>query len=167
MTRARQPHNPATGYLATIEVDDPYEMGAKLAAIRSTRNDPLAAMHARRPRTIDDAQYYAGRAYQQDFETAERGPCAIDPGKEAVDGGRMPEAITDAQIKAVKRLVAADRDLGLDGSALIRDFLITGLNMSQIAARRALKGTRWELYFGKRIGECLDRLARTYGLSNG
>jgi hypothetical protein len=38
-------------------------------------------------RQIDEAQYYAGRAFQRDFEACERGPCAIYPSKEAVDGG--------------------------------------------------------------------------------
>jgi hypothetical protein len=71
--------------------------------------------------------------------------------------------------KAVARLARADRDLGLDGSALTRDVLIAGLTMVQIAGKRGLKGVRWELYFGKRFGECLDRLAVVYGFatSNG
>jgi hypothetical protein len=37
------------------------------------------------------------RAFQFDWETAERGARAIDPTKEAVDGGQMPEPITDGQ----------------------------------------------------------------------
>src|SRR5882762_8725330 len=31
-----------------IEIDDPYEHGGKLLALRSTRNDPLARLHDRR-----------------------------------------------------------------------------------------------------------------------
>src|SRR6185295_2120596 len=104
-TRRRQPYDPGkpthdrratelprVGRFVTCEVDDPYEIGAKIVAIRSTRNDPLADLHSRKH--IDDAQYEGGRSFQRDFEAAERGPCAIDPSKEAVDGGKMPEPIT-------------------------------------------------------------------------
>jgi hypothetical protein len=48
-------------YVAPIEVDDPLEAGGTLIVMRSTRNDPLAGLHARR--FIDEAQYQAGRAF--------------------------------------------------------------------------------------------------------
>jgi len=177
---SRRPHNPAApvhdrrstdynrgtaGHLAVIEVDDPIEKGAKLMVMRSTRNDPLAGMHARK--FIDEAQYQAGRAFQDDFETAERGPRAIDPGKEAVDGGRLPEPITESQRAAVVRLIRAERDLGTDGAAIVRDVLIHGLGISQIVTRRGYQGEHWRKYFGRRFNECLDRLALVYGFANG
>jgi hypothetical protein len=65
--------------LSTLEVDDPLERGAKLTATRNIRNDPLARLHTHHQ--IDDAQFYAGRAYQRDWEAAERGAQAIDPTK--------------------------------------------------------------------------------------
>ena len=151
--RRRVPHNPAAqihdrrsydfnrgiaGHMAVIEVDCPIDAGAKLMVLRNTRNDPLAGMHARR--FIDEAQYQAGRAFQNDFETAERGPRAIDPGKEAVDGGRLPEPITEAQQKAVQRLAEIHRALGVDGSAIVSDVLITGLGISQLVSRRGYQG---------------------------
>src|SRR5246127_3102550 len=101
--------------VAPIEVDDPLEPGAKLIVMRSIRNDPLAGLHSRG--FIDDAQYWGGRAFQRDFETAERGPRAIDPSKEAVDGGLMPEPITEGQWKAASQLKVVFEALGLDGSA--------------------------------------------------
>jgi hypothetical protein len=73
--------------VAPIIVDDPLEMGSKLVVMRSLRNDPLAGLHSRQ--FIDDAQFWGGRSFQRDFEAAERGPKAIDPSKEAVDGGQM------------------------------------------------------------------------------
>jgi hypothetical protein len=176
----RQPHNPAApqhdrratefnrglaGHLSVISVDDPLEVGAKLTVIRNTRNDPLAGMHARK--FIDEAQYHAGRAFQHDFETAERGPRAIDPGKEAVDGGRLPEPITEAMRKAVVRLTGAERDLGKDGAAIIHDVLISGLGISQLTTRRGYQGEHWRKYFGRRFNECLDRLALVYGFATG
>lgn len=149
--------------LAPQEVDDPFEIGGKIIVMRQIRNDPLAALHARNH--IDDAQYSGGRAFQRDFETAERGPCAIDPSKEAVDGGRMPEPITEEQQKAAKRLNAAHRDLGQLGSSLTVSVLIHGMSIEQIGVSR---GTTKDLelkYLGRRFRECLDCLALVYGFA--
>src|ERR1700751_3976779 len=96
--KRHQPYNPAkvhdrratdfnlgtANHVAPIEIDDPLEPGAKLMVMRSTRHDTLANLHAREQ--IDEAQYQGGRSFQQDVETAERGPKAIDFTKEAVDG---------------------------------------------------------------------------------
>lgn len=149
--------------VAPIEVDDPLELGGKLIVMRSTRNDPLAGMHARH--TIDEAQYQAGRAFQADFEVAERGPKAIDPSKEAVDGGQMPEPITDAQQKAVKRLNRAERELGQSGSSIVHDVLITGLAIEAVGRRRSMTGELELKYLGRRFRECLDCLALVYGFA--
>src|SRR4051812_17160014 len=121
--RKGQPYNPAVhdrqatdllrnAQVSPIEVDDPMalEPGDKIVTLRSIRNDPLAALHAHKH--IDEAQYQGGRAFQADWEQAERGPCAIDPSKEFVDGGQMPEPITEGQRKAVLRLNRAERELG-------------------------------------------------------
>jgi hypothetical protein len=181
MARAKRkgkPYNPAekvhdrrsqdllrNAQVGMIEIDDPMalEPGEKLLALRSIRDDPLARLHDRKQ--IDEAQYQGGRAFQKDFETAERGPRAIDPGKEFVDGGRMPEPITEGQRRAVLRLNKAERDLGCDGSALVHEVLIGGKTMAQIGRRRGLEGERWEKYFGSRFQECLNRLAVVYGFA--
>lgn len=149
--------------VAPIEVEDPYEAGGKLLVMRSVRDDPLALMHARN--RIDEAQYQAGRAFQRDFETAERGPRAIDPGKEAVDGGLSPEPITEGQRKAAKRLALVHRQLGADGSALASDVLIARKTYIQVCEARGLSGSRWEDYFARRFRECLDCLALVYGFA--
>lgn len=151
--------------VGAIEVDDPMglEPGDKIAVLRSTRDDPLARLHDRKQ--IDEAQYHGGRSFQHDFETAERGPQAIDPSKEFVDGGRMPEPITEGQRKAVLRLNRAERKLGADGAALAHDVLIHGRTVSQVAQSRGLKGERWEKYFGLRFRECLNTLAVVYGFA--
>src|SRR4051795_412846 len=153
--RRRKPHNPAKAHdrrsrdllrnaeVATVEVDNPLglEPGEKIVALRSIRNDPLGRQHAHRQ--IDEAQYQAGRAFQNDWEKAERGPRAVDPTREYVDGGQMREPITEGQRKAVLRLNRTERELGADGAALVHEVLILGLTMEQISQRRAVRGQRW------------------------
>ena len=150
------PHN---AEVAPIEVDDPMalEPGDKIVALRSIRNDPLARLHSHRQ--IDEAQYRSGRAFQNDWERAERGPQAVDPTREYVDGVRTREPITEGQRRAVLRLNRAERELGADGSALIHDVLIKGTTMAQVGQRRGLRSARWNDYFSRRFRECLDRLA--------
>ena len=100
--KRRRPYNPAKAHdrksrdllrnaeVATVEVDNPLALdpGEKIVALRSIRNDPLARLHSHRQ--IDEAQYQAGRAFQSDWEKAERGPRAVDPAREYVDGGQRP-----------------------------------------------------------------------------
>jgi hypothetical protein len=151
--------------VAAIEVDDPLaiESGEKIVTLRSIRNDPLAKLHSHRQ--IDEAQYQGGRAFQDDWEHAERGPRAVDPTREYVDGGQAREPITERQRKAVLRLNRAERELGADGSALVHDVLVSGLTMAEVGQRRGLRTQRWADYFARRFRECLDRLALIYGFA--
>ena len=149
--------------VAPVEVDDPYAVGDKIVVMRSLRNDPLASLHARR--FIDDAQLWGGRAFQRDFEAAERGPRAIDPSKEAVDGGVTPEPITEAQQRAARSLARVYAELGQNGSAIVSDVLIHGRTITELTERRGMEGERWEKYFGMRFRECLDCLALVYGFA--
>jgi hypothetical protein len=156
---------PRNAEVAAIEVDDPLglEPGEKIVTLRSLRNDPLGRLHSHHQ--IDEAQYQGGRAFQDDWEKAERGPQAVDPTREYVDGGRAREPITERQRKAVLRLNRAERELGADGSALVHEVLILGMTMEQIGQRRGLLGQRWIDYFARRFRECLDRLALLYGFA--
>ena len=115
---------------------------------------------------IDEAQYRGGRAFQDDWEKAERGPRAVDPTREYVDGGQAREPITERQRRAVLRLNRIERELGADGIMLVHEVLVQGLTMEQIGQRRGLRGQRWMDYFAKRFRECLDRLALIYGFAN-
>ena len=175
--KRRKPHDPAKVHdrrsrdllrnaeVAAVEVDDPMglEPGDKIVTLRSIRNDPLARLHSHRQ--IDEAQYRGGRAFQDDWERAERGPQAVDPGSEHVDGGQIREPITERQRKAVLRLNRAERELGADGSALVHEVLISGMTMEQIGQRRGLRSQRWMDYFARRLQECLDRLSLLYGFA--
>jgi hypothetical protein len=175
--KRRKPYNPVKAHdrrsqdlprnaeVAAVEVDNPLAVdpGERIVALRSIRDDPLARLHTHHQ--IDEAQYQSGRAFQQDWERAERGPRAVDPTREYVDGGQMREPITEGQRKAVLRLIRAERELGADGSALVHDVLVHGLTMAQIGEKRGLRTQRWKDYFARRFCECLDRLALIYGFA--
>jgi hypothetical protein len=175
--KRKRPHDPAKVHdrrsrdllrnaeVAAVEVDDPLalEPGDKIVTLRSIRNDPLGRLHSHHQ--VDEAQYRGGRAFQDDWEKAERGPQAVDPGREYVDGGQVREPITERQRKAVLRLNRVERELGADGSALVHQVLVLGLTMEQIGQRRGLSSQRWIDYFARRFYECLDRLALIYGFA--
>lgn len=156
------PHN---AEVAAVEIDDPLalEPGERIVTLRSIRSDPLGRLHSHRH--IDEAQYRGGRAFQNDWEKAERGPRAVDPTREYVDGGRAREPITEGQRKAVLRLNRVERELGADGAALVHEVLILGMSMEQVGQRRGLAAKRWNDYFARRLRECLDRLALIYGFA--
>ncbi|MDE5443778.1 hypothetical protein GWG65_20460 [Bradyrhizobium sp. CSA207] len=156
---------PFNGEVAEIEVDDPLALdsGDRIVALRSIRNDPLGRLHSHHQ--IDEVQYRGGRAFQSDWERAERGPQAVDPTREYVDGARTREPVTESQRQAVLRLNRIERELGTDGAALVHDVLVLGLTMDQIGQRRAVRTQRWNDYFARRFRECLDRLALIYGFA--
>lgn len=151
----------AAGAYAPLEVDDPYERGGRITVMRQTRGDPLARLHAHGQ--IDQAQYNAGRAFQRDWETAERGARAIDPTKEAVDGGRIPEPLTDNQAQAKTRLINVQKELGRRLSKVLEAVLIHGLTMEQIAQSRAQSLIKLQ---GNLLRTALNELAIIYGLSS-
>lgn len=156
---------PFNADMAEVEVDNPLALDPdeKIVAMRSIRNDPLGRLHSRRQ--IDEAQYRGGRAYQNDWERAERGLQGVDPTREYVDGARSREPLTESQRQAVLRLGRIERELGTDGAALVHDALVLGLTMDQIGQRRAVRTQRWNDYFARRFRECLDRLALVYGFA--
>lgn len=156
---------PLNAEVAPVEVDDPLALdpGEKIVALRSTRGDPLAKLHTHHQ--IDEAQYRGGRAFQNDWEKAERGPRAVDPTRERVDGGQGREPITEGQRRAVVRLNRIEHELGADGTALVHEVLVVGMTMQQVGERRGLASQRWKDYFARRFQECLDRLALFYGFA--
>ncbi|EIG62050.1 hypothetical protein ABIB90_005725 [Bradyrhizobium sp. JR4.1] len=156
---------PFNAEVAEVEVDNPLALdpGEKIMAVRSIRCDPLGRLHAHHQ--IDEAQYRGGRAFQNDWERAERGLQAMDPTREYVDGARTREPVTESQREAVLRLNRIERELGTDGAALVHDVLVLGLTMDEIGQRRAVRTQRWIDYFARRFRECLDRLALIYGFA--
>lgn len=155
---------PINSVVAPITVDDPHgiECGEKIVVFRSLRNDPIGAMHARNQ--VDEAQYAAARHWQRCYEAVERnGAQAIDTTKEAVDGGRMPDLLTDQWSKANGDLAKAGRALGMEGEAIIRDVLGRCMPLLHAAAARGLSSERDLIYIGRRFKESLDTLALVFG----
>jgi hypothetical protein len=155
--------------VAPALVDDPYPLnpGDKIMTLRSIRNDPLADMKAKNQ--IDDCDMAAGRHWQLAYENSEIGGVrAIDPSKEAVDGGRMPEMVTDVQRKAMKDIWLARGKLGSEGHILITETLGLGMSLRQIVKLR-LGGNFSEAeykFVRKRFRECLATLAKLFGYAN-
>jgi hypothetical protein len=153
---------PINSRVAEAVVDDPIGDGSKLKVLRSVRDDPLAAMHSRRQ--IDDAMLAAGREWQRHHEDSEFGSiCAIDTTKEAVDGGRMRDILTDRQAKAVKALKAADKELGQLGSILIRKVLGGRESITEVAVQHHYTTAREIDFLSRRFRECLETLAKLWG----
>jgi hypothetical protein len=161
--RAGESNRGVENYLTPKEVDDPYEAGGKIIVMRSTRDDPLADLHARH--MIDEAQYHAGREFQRHFEAVESGARAIDFTKEAVDGGRNYEGITDSRMQSSDMLKVSYARLGLNGQVIVHEVLVHNMTRKQMAESRGLVGKRWEEYYGMRFRECLDTLALVYGFA--
>lgn len=152
--------------VAPIEVADPLEFGAKLLVMRSLRDDPLGAMHA--AGQVDDVQYQAGRRWQRAFEAAQgSGLKAIDPAKEAVDGGQIARStLTEYQIQGSSDVSMAMKALGQEGESIVMDILGRGLTLTQAGAKRSYVSERERRYLGQRFRECLTTLSSVFGLSN-
>jgi hypothetical protein len=91
---------------------------------------------------------------------------AIDPTREAVDGGSLPEMLTDTQRSAVRDLKAGCEALGQEGHQLICDVLGRGMSITQAAGNRGLQSETDRKYAGKRFRECLSTLAIRFGYAN-
>lgn len=155
---------PINSVVSVTVVDDPYSRGEKIQVIRSVRNDALAGLHART--YIDDAQFAAGRKWENLFERAEIGSIrAIDPTREAVDGGQIPEPITDHQIAALRKLDEAHKWLGRDGYEIVFSVLGERRLLKEAAEYRGFVTAREIDYFSRRFRECLEALARLWGFA--
>lgn len=151
------------GQMAPWEVDDPYEAGGRVLAMRQLRDDPLARLHIRQQ--IEDADYLAGRKWQALYERAELGRFnGMDLTRPFVDGGRGPsDGITDERLRAAKELARLDRALGVEGCALVRDVLAHHRFMDEVARRRGLGTQRDNDYLSRRFRECLATLSIELG----
>jgi hypothetical protein len=151
---------------AAIDVDDPQatRQGQKVRVMRQLRSDPLARLHSHKQ--IDEAQYSAGRAYQRDVETAERLVRSLDLTRERVDGGAPSEPLTDAQVRARKRLIELERVLGRTMHRVTCAVLVEGLSMETVAQRLFNRdGELSAKYYGRLFRDALDVLATEYGLT--
>jgi hypothetical protein len=146
------------GHAVAAVVQDPFSPNDHITVLRFTRDDPLAGMLARSQ--IDQAQFSAGRQWQEHWENAGVGIIkAIDPTKEPVDGkGSVVDPFTDRQKEAFTELHVVQRTLGYEGDLLVRDVLGERLPIMEAARRRG----RSPRYVGVRFRECLETLARMW-----
>jgi len=151
--------------VASIVVDDPYatQPGETIVVTRQLRGDPLARLHSHRQ--IDDAQYHAGRAYQRDWEVAERGTRSLDPTREAVDRSLVIDPLTDKQVSARARLAEIRTALGHKMQATVHAILIDGATIEALARVNGRTGEAWFKYYGRFFRDALDVLAAQYGLA--
>jgi transposase InsO family protein len=150
-------------------VDNPYTHdGAqrRITVLCSTRDDPLRRMLLK-DRTIDEAQYQAGRLWQRYREQAEIGALrAIDTTKEPVDGGgSFPEPITDAHKRAVTRLNEARAILVAWEVNLLTSVLDNRVTLTSIAAAHGFVSNRGRDFISRRFRGCLEKLAKLWGLA--
>lgn len=146
-----------------VVVDDPFERGAKLLATQSIRDDPLGRLH--KSGHIDQAQYSAGREMQGYYERAEIGGVkAMDTTKEPVDGGTIPETMTEQVQRAVQQIVRLERVMGPIDGQIIRAVLRDGLFLTQVAAKFGFdRNERAERYYSRRFRDALETLAKELG----
>jgi hypothetical protein len=158
---------PAGAPVAAVEVDDPYEAGARILVARSLRGDRLAAMLARRQ--VEPHQFEAARAWLQLYRVAEIGRMrSIDPEKIRVDGSAPRESADRRRFRAIAKLNQLRHELGAAGDAILRDVLVAGMSLRGIAASRGLnvrRGSNDMVFLGRRLRECLDTLAHEVGLA--
>ncbi len=151
--------------VALDEVDDPLSHGEKIVVLRSTRHDPLFDMKSKKQ--IDQSEFVAGRHWQAAWENSELGAVrAIDFTREAVDGGSLPEMLTDIQRRAMQDIKAARNALGTEGNQIIVDILGTGWSVKQAALNRGKFSDDDRRYIGRRFRECLATLAIRFGYSS-
>lgn len=136
----------------------------KVTVVRSIRSDPLGALKAQG--VIDEVQFLAGQIWGWSYLRAEIGALkAIDPTKEAVDGGRLADPLSEQVKRAVANLRRAAVALGRDGESLVTDVIGKGLTLSKAADARGLISKSGREYLGRRFRECLDCLSVVFGCS--
>lgn len=151
-----------------VEVENPHDLDrGKIVVLASTRDDILRRLLA--SRGIDDAQFAAGRAWEEDWQRAQLGHTSSGgQWQERVQtGGVSGEIITDAVRRAVKNLAEADKELGVQGSNLVRDILGRGLTTQVVAVKYLSNGGQRQIdYISRRFRECLETLVVVYNLGS-
>jgi hypothetical protein len=161
-----RPSVAASEHFGVRQIDDPYGGPRRVLAATLLRDDPLGRLHKRKQ--IDNAQMEAGRKWQEDWEETQTGAVrSLDPRREYVDGGRIPEPWNKRQMAGTARLSRCAKWLGLEGEALVRDVLGNRMSLAQCAAARGFNPQNQNdlKYFGRRLRECLETLAFRLGFA--
>lgn len=174
-------HLPIKGEFVPVEVDDPWPTRPGEKVIVTRRLDVLSRMMARgqlATRKDDDpkgdgaeAVFKAGRKYQELHEHAAIGTVgSVDTTKEAVDGGRLRDPLTDKQQKALREIARVEQSLkrewGIAGLSLVQAVLREGRSLTQVATYmghstnpegRAMRSLSWLFV------QCLEQVAVELG----
>lgn len=155
---------PLNARVAPLEVADPFNSEERIIVVRSISTDPLAWMHSHH--WIDDVCYVAGREWQRTFDRSTIGSIrSIDTTKEAVSGGRFPEAISGGQIRAMSDLRSIKKALGDDLNGIVFDILGRGMFPAQAAAERGKLGPYAARSISRRFKRALAIVAVELGLA--
>ena len=140
------------------KVDDPYEPGAKRDVIVNLRHDVLLGWHARK--SIDDAEFSAGRWFQAIFDRAQIGTLgAIRYDKPKVDGGYPVDPMTEKVLQAQDDLSEIAAVLGIIDYPLMCRIVGQGVT-PEIEAKSGHWGSdRPERYVRRRVRDALKTLA--------
>lgn len=108
----------------------------RVRVIQSFRRDPIGRMFARHQ--IGDAEHQAARDFQDLHDDAQIGVIrSIDPAKEAVDGGALPDVLTDKQQSAIRRIRTVERAIkdrhGAQGLVVLNGVIVAKLTVEQVA----------------------------------
>lgn len=131
---------------------------SKLRAARSIKQDPIGRMKAWNQ--IGEAEYLAARKLQAIHAAAQIGYVrAIDPFKDVVDGGALPEVLTERQQLAIRQIRRIETELllkhGRDGLSVTNAVVIARQTIGAFG-----KGLR---YWSELFHQCLQTLGRELG----
>lgn len=152
--------------IAVIEVDDPY-FDAKTPESRANPRKMKATINARESYAmwlyarehIDHAELLAAKRIRGAWERlGGAGARAIDYTREKVDGGAMPQTISDDHLRAARILKDAQAVLGPAGYDLTIKLACMGLWISDLSSKEV-----HQKYLGMRFRECLDTLSAHWG----
>lgn len=130
--------------LAVVEFDDPLERGARNNVVVSLRDDPLMRYKVRG--FIDEAQFQAGRQWQDCYEAIELGRGqGIDYSQPKVDCHGKSDPMTDRRMRATDDLKAMSKVLGMTGEAIFRKVLGERKFMAQVVKEFGYSGTQREI----------------------
>lgn len=153
------------GSIAVVEVDDPMEAGARDNVVVSLRDDPLMRYKVRG--FIDEAQFQAGRQWQDAYEAVEIGRGqGIDYSQPKVDGGSFSDPLSERRRRAARDLEQMGRVLGQFGEAIFRKVLGERKFMDQVVREFGYEPTQRHIdgfSFSFRMG--LEHLAKERNLA--
>lgn len=120
-------------------IDDPLEAGVRMTAKVNVRECAIAHMASRG--RLNPSQEAAGERFRKLWEMAAIGRSrAIDPGKEAVDGGTLGDPMTDDMVKAARELDRALKSVGMIASSILISVVGEGKRIEDAAADWSRQG---------------------------